>query len=86
MEDDKDKYPKYKLKVLRYKHKAIFSKVKDNKDIGFNTSIVPIIVIKKMYLYTAGKKAVNTTVLKVQVKKASIIKTKVNKLKTLQAK
>ena len=65
MEDDKDKYPKYKLKVLRFKYKAMPSKVKDNKDIGFNTSIVPVIVIRKMCLYITGKKAINTTVPKV---------------------
>ena len=62
------------------------SKVKNDKDIGFNTSIVPIIAIRKIYLYIIGKKAVNITVLKVQVKKASIFKTKVSKLKILQAK
>ena len=86
MEDNENKYPKYKLKILRYKHKAIPSKVKDNKDINFNTSTVPITVIRKMCLYIADKKAVNTAVLKVWIKKAFIIKTKVNKLKILQAK
>ena len=86
MEDNKDKYFKYKLKVLRYKHKAIPSKVKDNKNIDFNTSIVLIIVIRKTYLYTVGKKAINTTIPKIQAKKAFVIKTKANKLKTLRAK
>ena len=86
MEDNKDKYPKYKLKVLRYKHKATPSKIKDDKNIGFNTSIAPIIVIRKIYLYIIGKKAINTTVPKIQVKKAFIIKTKANKLKTSRAK
>ena len=83
MEDNKDKYSKYKLKVLRYKYKAILSKIKDNKDIGFNTSIVPATVIKKIYLYITGKKAINTIIPKVRAKKAFIIKTKANKLKTL---
>ena len=72
--------------MLRYKHKAIPSKVKDNKDIGFNTSIVPIIVIRKIHLYIIGKKAVNTAIPKVWAKKAFIIKTKANKLKILWAK
>ena len=86
MEDDKDKYPKYKLKVLRYKRKAIFSEVEDNKNIGFNTNITPIIVIRKTCLYIINKKAINTAIPKVQAKKAFIIKTKANKLKILWAK
>ena len=65
MEDDKDKYPKYKLKVLKYKRKATPSKVKDNKDINFNISIVPTTVIRKTCLYIINKKAVNTTIPKV---------------------
>ena len=65
MENNKNKYFKYKLKVLRYKYKAIPSKVKNNKDINFNTSIAPIIIIKKIYLYIADKKAINTAILKV---------------------
>ena len=65
MEDNKDKYPKYKPKVLRYKYKAMPSKVKDNKNISFNINIVPIIVIRKIHLYIIDKKAVNTTIPKV---------------------
>jgi hypothetical protein len=86
MEDNEDKYPKHKLKVLRYKYKATPSKVKNNKNISFNTSTVPTIVIRKMYLYITGKKVINITVLKMRVKKAFIIKTKVNKPKISQAK
>ena len=86
MEDNEDKRPKYKLKVLRYKHKATPSKVKNDEDINFNTSIVPIMVIKKTYLRVMGKKAINTAVPKMQAKKAFIVKTKANKLKTSRAK
>ena len=86
MEDNKDKHPKYKLKVSRYKRKAILSKVKDDKDIGFNTSTAPVTVIRKTHLHVTSKKAVDTTVPKVRAKKAFIVKTKANKLKTLRAK
>ena len=86
MEDNKNKHPKHKLKVLRYKRKATPSKVKDDKNIDFNTNIVPMMVIRKTHLYIIGKKAINTAVLKVRAKKAFIIKTKANKLKTLWAK
>ena len=86
MEDNKDKHPKYKLKVSRYKRKAILSKVKDDKDIGFNTNTMPVIVIRKTHLYTVGKKAIDAAIPKVQTKKAFIVKTKANKLKTLRAK
>jgi hypothetical protein len=65
MEGNKDKYLKYKLKVLKYKYKATPSKVKNNKDIGFNINIAPATVIKNIYLYTTGKKAINTTIFKV---------------------
>ena len=51
--------------MLRYKCKAIPSEVEDNKDIGFNTNIIPITVIKKTYLYIIGKKAINTIIFKV---------------------
>ena len=83
MEDNKNKYLKHKPKISRYKCKATPSEVKNNKDIGFNTSTAPAMVIKKTHLYIAGKKAVNAAVPKMQVKKAFIIKTKANKLKTL---
>ena len=45
IEDNKDRRPKHRLRVSRCKHKAIPSKVKDNGDIGSNTSIAPITVI-----------------------------------------
>ena len=83
IEDNKDKRPKRKLRVLRHKRKATPSKVKDNKDIGSNTSIAAVIVIRKTHLYTVGKKPIKATSPKVRVKKAFIIKTKASKLKTL---
>ena len=65
MEDNKDKCSKYKPKVLRYKYKATPSKVKDDKDIGFNTSTAPITVIRKTHSRITGKKAIDTAVFKV---------------------
>ena len=65
MEDDEDKRPKYKPKVSRCKRKATPSKVKDDEDIGFNTGTAPMTVTRKICLYIAGKKAINTTVPKV---------------------
>ena len=65
IEDNNNKYPKYKLKVLKYKRKAIPSEVKNNKDISFNTNIVLITAIRKIRLYIIDKKAVNTTIPKV---------------------
>ena len=65
IEDDKDRHSKPRLRVSRYKRKATPSKVEDDKDIDFNTSIAPAIVIRKIYLYIINKKAINTAVLKV---------------------
>ena len=65
MEDNNNKCFKYKLKVLKYKCKAISSEVKDNKDIGFNTSVVPVMAIRKICLYIIGKKVINIAIFKV---------------------
>ncbi|XTI86864.1 hypothetical protein V2W45_1341742 [Cenococcum geophilum] len=51
MEDNKNKRPKRKLRALRYKRKATPSKVEDNKDIGSNTGVAPVIAIQKTRLY-----------------------------------
>ena len=40
-----DKPARRKSKPLKYKRKVILNKVKDNKDISFNTNIMPILAI-----------------------------------------
>ena len=61
IEDNKDKCFKCRLKVLKHKYKALPSKVKDNKDIGSNTGIAPIIVTQRIYLGVVGKKPIKIT-------------------------
>ena len=83
MEDDKDGCPKPRLRVSRYKCKAISSKVKDNRDIGSNTSIAPATVIRKIRSRAAGKKPIKAAGPRVQAKKALITKAKTSKLKII---
>jgi hypothetical protein len=58
MEDNKDGRPKRRPRVSRRKRKATPSKVKDDGDIGSNTSAAPITVTRKIRLRVAGKKPI----------------------------
>ena len=86
IEDDKDGHPKCRLRVSRRKRKAIPSKVKDDRDIGSNTGVVPTTVTQKIRLRVAGKKPIIAAGPIVRAKKAPVIKAKASKLKILRAK
>ena len=86
IEDNKDRYPKRRLRASRRKRKATPSKVKDDGDIGSDAGIAPATVIRKTRLRAAGKKPIKAASPKVRAKKAPVTKAKTSKLKIIQAK
>ena len=58
IEDNKDRYPKRRLRASRRKRKATPSKVKDDGDIGSDTGIAPATIIWKIRLCAVGKKPI----------------------------